>query len=104
KSFSLRCKNFFSSKFVFHSQEYGERFEIGGNELPRHGEKMLRPLIPFSPLCHWLKASSPTHFKEVCHAYISQIRPIYTKEIHGFFESARLGVMKGIAPMLDKRA
>ncbi|CAF0927129.1 unnamed protein product [Adineta steineri] len=104
KAFSLRCKNFLSSKFVFHSQEYGERFEIGGNELPRHGEKMLRPLIPFSPLCHWLKASSPTHFKEVCHAYISQIRPIYTKEIHGFFESARLGVMKGIAPMLDKRA
>jgi hypothetical protein len=29
-------------------------------------------------------------------AYISQIRPTYAKEIHGFFESARLGVTRGV--------
>ncbi|CAF4250828.1 unnamed protein product [Rotaria sp. Silwood2] len=104
KAFSLRCKNFLSSKFVFHSQEYGDRFESGANELPRHGEKLTRPLLPFSPLCQWLKISSLNHFKDVCQAYVSQIRPIYTKEIHGFFESARLGVTRGIVTMSDKRS
>jgi hypothetical protein len=36
-------------------------------------------------------------------AYISQIRPIYDKEIHGFFESARLGVTRGVVSMPEKR-
>ncbi len=36
-------------------------------------------------------------------AYISQIRPIYAKEIHGFFESARLGVTRGVVSMPEKR-
>jgi hypothetical protein len=35
-------------------------------------------------------------------AYISQIRPIYDKEIHGFFESARLGVTRGVVAMPQK--
>ncbi|CAF1292456.1 unnamed protein product [Adineta ricciae] len=104
RSFSLRCRNFLSSKFVFHAEGYGEHFELGGNELPRHGEKITRPLLPFSPLCQWLKASSPGYFKEVCQAYVSQIRPIYAKEIHGFFESARLGVTKGAIAMPERRA
>ncbi|CAF4595135.1 unnamed protein product [Rotaria sp. Silwood1] len=104
KAFSLRCKNFLSSKFVFHSQEYGDPFELGGNELPRHGEKIIKPLLPFSPLCQWLKVSSPNHFKDVCQAYISQIRPIYAKEIHGFFESAKLGVTRGVVSMSEKGA
>ncbi|CAF0977524.1 unnamed protein product [Rotaria sordida] len=99
KAFSLRCKNFLSSKFVFHAQEYGDRFELGGNELPHHGEKVTRPLLPFSPLCQWLKISSPNHFKDVCQAYISQIRPIYAREIRGFFESAKLGVTRGVVAM-----
>ncbi len=82
KAFSLRCKNFLSSKFLFHvslfsyeiifrflfiqAEGYGERFELGGNELPRHGEKITKPLLPFSPLCQWLKLASPIYFKEVC--------------------------------------
>jgi len=37
-------------------------------------------------------------------AYISQVRPIYAKEIHGFFESARLGVTKSVLAMPEKRA
>jgi hypothetical protein len=37
-------------------------------------------------------------------AYIKQIRPIYAKEIHGFFESARLGVTRGVVSMPEKRA
>ncbi|CAF3911715.1 unnamed protein product, partial [Rotaria sp. Silwood1] len=86
------------------SQEYGDPFELGGNELPRHGEKIIKPLLPFSPLCQWLKVSSPNHFKDVCQAYISQIRPIYAKEIHGFFESAKLGVTRGVVSMSEKGA
>jgi len=103
KGFSLRCKNFLSSKFVYHAQEYGDRFELGGNELPRHSEKIMRPLLPFSPLCHWLKSSSKVHFNDVCQAYLSQMRPIYAKELHGFIESARIGVSRGIGPTPDKR-
>lgn len=32
------------------------------------------------------------------------MRPIYAKEIHGFVESARIGVSRGIGPTPDKRA
>ena len=39
-----------------------------------------------------------------CKAYIVQIRPIYGKEIHGFFESARLGVTRGVVAMPGKNA
>ncbi|CAF4360437.1 unnamed protein product [Rotaria socialis] len=104
RAFSLRCKNFLSSKFVFHSQDYGDRCEIGANELPHHVEKITRPLLPFSPLCQWLKVSSSNHFKEVCQAYTSQIRPIYAKEMHAFFESAKIGVTRGATAMPEKRA
>lgn len=31
------------------------------------------------------------------------MRPIYTKEVHGFFESARLGVTRGVATMPERR-
>ncbi|CAF4658757.1 unnamed protein product, partial [Rotaria magnacalcarata] len=101
RAFSLRCKNFLSSKFVFHSQDYGDRCEIGANELPRHVDKITRPLLPFSPLCQWLKVSSSNHFKE---AYTSQIRPIYAKEMHAFFESAKIGVTRGATTMPERRA
>ncbi len=60
------------SFIYFQSQEYGERFELGGNELPRHGDRLTRPLLPFSPLCQWLKVSSPTHFKDVCQVNLKQ--------------------------------
>ena len=36
-------------------------------------------------------------------AYISQIGPIYGREIHGFFESARLGVIRKAPQMVDGR-
>ena len=44
------------------------------------------------------------HFVLISKAYISQIRPIYAKEIHGFFESARLGVTRGVVAMPGKSA
>ncbi|CAF4094180.1 unnamed protein product, partial [Rotaria magnacalcarata] len=83
------------------SQDYGDRCEIGANELPRHVDKITRPLLPFSPLCQWLKVSSSNHFKE---AYTSQIRPIYAKEMHAFFESAKIGVTRGATTMPERRA
>lgn len=43
-------------------------------------------------------------FVLVSKAYISHIRPIYAKEIHGFFESARLGVTRGVVAMPGKSA
>ncbi|CAF0788718.1 unnamed protein product [Didymodactylos carnosus] len=103
KSFSLRVKNFLSNKFLYCASEYGERFQIGANELPRHTEKIAKQLLPYSPLCQWLKVADQQHFKDVCQAYISHIRPIYSHELQGFIESARLGVQRGLPSASEKK-
>lgn len=69
-------KNYFDFCFWidgFKAQDYGDRFELGGNELPKHNEKILRPLLQFSPLCHWLKTASNSHFNDVCQVRLSFI-------------------------------
>ena len=138
KAFSIRCKNFLSSKFVYHVRRFSSidrsilsTFSSGSrirrsirigrqrtaasqwqDSAPVASVQSALPLVEkfvesafqrrlsgeFRPVSELDRRASSRQ------AYISQLRPIYAKEIHGFVESARIGVTRGVGPTPDKRA
>ena len=142
KAFSIRCKNFLSSKFVYHVRNVSldrsidsssncsrfssgsriwrsvriRRQRIASSRGKNHAtfasvqsalplvEELVESAFQRSLSGQFRSVSESDRRASSLQAYISQMRPIYAKEIHGFVESARIGVTRGVGQTPDKRA